>query len=170
MTTYTPHRTVPIAGLIAGELGRHHSSVWKVLQRHGFSRPQGTPREAAHRYEWPCPGDLLHMDTKRYARFERPGHTVEEGVTLGRVGPRPVGLPKRTLMANADWRPPGLDGVSFDIAVTHDSARMATRDNAVSLPPLPDPNSRRSLTSTHPRRFQTAYRTARTYAGCCRRP
>jgi transposase InsO family protein len=26
------------------------------------------------RYEWPCPGDLLHMDTARYARFERPGH------------------------------------------------------------------------------------------------
>ena len=30
----------------------------------------------ARRYEWPCPGDLLHMDTARYARFERPGHRV----------------------------------------------------------------------------------------------
>ena len=28
------------------------------------------------RYEWPCPGQLLHMDTKRLARFERPGHAV----------------------------------------------------------------------------------------------
>jgi transposase-like protein len=23
-------------------------------------------------YEWPCPGDLLHVDVSRYARFERP--------------------------------------------------------------------------------------------------
>ena len=28
------------------------------------------------RYEWPCPGDLLQMDTKRFARFSRPGHAV----------------------------------------------------------------------------------------------
>jgi transposase InsO family protein len=33
-------------------------------------------REEVVRYEWPCPGDLLHMDTARYARFERPGHRV----------------------------------------------------------------------------------------------
>jgi transposase InsO family protein len=33
-------------------------------------------KEPAHRYEWPCPGDLLHMDTSRYARFVRPGHRV----------------------------------------------------------------------------------------------
>ena len=30
----------------------------------------------ANRYEWPCPGDLLHMDSARYARFKRPGHAV----------------------------------------------------------------------------------------------
>jgi hypothetical protein len=34
------------------------------------------PRDSARRYEWPCPGDLLHIDTKRYARFLRPGHAV----------------------------------------------------------------------------------------------
>ncbi len=44
--------------------------------RHGISRPPRAPREEAQRYEWPCPGDLLHMDTSRYARFERPGHAV----------------------------------------------------------------------------------------------
>ena len=33
-------------------------------------------REAANRYEWPCPGDLLRMDTSEYARFQRPGHRV----------------------------------------------------------------------------------------------
>jgi transposase InsO family protein len=62
--------------LIAGRVGRHHSTVWKVLARHGLSRPERAPREEACRYEWPCPGDLLHMDTSRYARFERPGHAV----------------------------------------------------------------------------------------------
>jgi len=68
-----PHRQ---PRLIAGELEMAHQSVWKVLRRHGFSRVARTPREAARRYEWPCPGDLLHMDTKRYARFTRPGHAV----------------------------------------------------------------------------------------------
>jgi transposase InsO family protein len=62
--------------LVAGRVGRHHSTVWKVLARHGISRPPRAPREEARRYEWPCPGDLLHMDTSRYARFERPGHAV----------------------------------------------------------------------------------------------
>lgn len=56
---------------------RHpHSTVWKVLHRHGISRRAREPRDTARRYEWPCPGDLLHIDTKRYARFERPGHAM----------------------------------------------------------------------------------------------
>jgi transposase InsO family protein len=62
--------------LVAGTTGHPHSTVWKVLHRHGISRSQRRPRDAARRYEWPCPGDLLHMDTARYARFERPGHRV----------------------------------------------------------------------------------------------
>jgi transposase InsO family protein len=62
--------------LVAGATGHPHSTVWKVLHRHGISRLQPRPREAARRYEWPCPGELLHMDTARYARFERPGHRV----------------------------------------------------------------------------------------------
>jgi transposase InsO family protein len=62
--------------LVAGATGHPHSTVWKVLRRHGLSRVQRRPRDAARRYEWPCPGDLLHMDTARYARFKRPGHRV----------------------------------------------------------------------------------------------
>ena len=62
--------------LIAGVTGVPHQTVWKVLQRAGCSRRPKPPRETANRYEWPCPGDLLHMDTKRYARFTRPGHAV----------------------------------------------------------------------------------------------
>jgi transposase InsO family protein len=62
--------------LVAGATGFSHSTVWKVLRRFGLSRPARAPREPANRYEWPCPGDLLHMDVSRYARFLRPGHRV----------------------------------------------------------------------------------------------
>ena len=62
--------------LVAGVTGFAHSTVWKVLHRFGLSRPPRQEREPANRYEWPCPGDLLHMDTSRYARFLRPGHRV----------------------------------------------------------------------------------------------
>jgi transposase InsO family protein len=60
--------------LIAGATGQPHATVWKVLRRHGLSRRPRAPRDAANRYEWPCPGDLLHMDVCTYARFRRPGH------------------------------------------------------------------------------------------------
>jgi transposase InsO family protein len=62
--------------LVAGATGFAHSTVWKVLHRHGLSRRPRVEKEAANSYEWPCPGDLLHMDTSRYARFLRPGHRV----------------------------------------------------------------------------------------------
>jgi transposase len=62
--------------LVAAATGFAHSTVWKVLKRAGLSRPARPPREPAKSYEWPCPGDLLHMDVSRYARFERPGHAV----------------------------------------------------------------------------------------------
>ena len=62
--------------LVAGATGFCHSTVWKVLKRAGISRPPPPAREPANRYEWPCPGDLLHMDTSEYARFQRPGHRV----------------------------------------------------------------------------------------------
>jgi transposase InsO family protein len=62
--------------LVAGATGFAHSTVWKVLRRGGISRPPRPARDPANRYEWPCPGDLLHMDTSEYARFQRPGHRV----------------------------------------------------------------------------------------------
>lgn len=62
--------------LVAGATGFPHSTVWKVLQRAGLSRPPRAEREPARRYEWPCPGDLLHMDVSEYVRFKQPGHRV----------------------------------------------------------------------------------------------
>jgi transposase len=62
--------------LIASELGMAHATVSRCLRRRGVSRMPREPREAVRRFEWPCPGDLLQMDTKRLARFTRPGHKV----------------------------------------------------------------------------------------------
>jgi transposase InsO family protein len=62
--------------LIAGETGHPHATVWRTLRRAGISRPARGPREQPRLYEWPCPGDLLHIDSKRFVRFSRPGHAV----------------------------------------------------------------------------------------------
>jgi transposase InsO family protein len=66
--------------LIAGQTGVAHSTVHAILKRHGQSRPPRAPRERFVRYEWPCPGDLLHMDVKRYPRFTRPGPDFGGGI------------------------------------------------------------------------------------------
>jgi transposase InsO family protein len=62
--------------LLTVRTGHPHSTISKVLRRHGLSRPPRPAREPARRYEWPCPGDLLHMDATSYARFRRPGHAL----------------------------------------------------------------------------------------------
>lgn len=62
--------------LLASELGMHHATVWRCLKRRGCSRPPKPAPGEVRRFEWPCPGDLLQMDTKKLARFSRPGHKV----------------------------------------------------------------------------------------------
>jgi transposase InsO family protein len=62
--------------LIASEVELAHSTVHRALRRRGCSRRPRAPREVVVRYEWPCPGNLLHIDTKRFQRFTRPGHAV----------------------------------------------------------------------------------------------
>jgi transposase InsO family protein len=62
--------------VLADRLGYPHATVWKVLRRGGCSRPPAKQREPANRYEWPCPGDLLHVDWTTLARFAEPGHAV----------------------------------------------------------------------------------------------
>jgi transposase InsO family protein len=62
--------------LIASELGMAHATVSRCLKRRGMSRAPKAPKEEVRRFEWPCPGDLLQMDVKRFARFTTPGHRV----------------------------------------------------------------------------------------------
>ncbi len=62
--------------LIASELGMAHATVSRCLQRRQMSRLPRPARDPVQRYERPCPGDLVQMDTKRLGRFSRPGHAV----------------------------------------------------------------------------------------------
>jgi transposase InsO family protein len=62
--------------LIASELAIPHATVSRCLERRGLSRAPKPAKDEVRRFEWPCPGDLLQMDTKRFARFNRPGHAV----------------------------------------------------------------------------------------------
>jgi transposase InsO family protein len=61
---------------IADEIGRPHSTVHQVLRRGGCSRREPAERPPIIRYQWPCPGQLLHMDVKRFGKFTEPGHAV----------------------------------------------------------------------------------------------
>jgi transposase InsO family protein len=72
--------------------------------------PPGVDPGAREPYEWPCPGDLLHMDVSRYARFERPGHAV--------TGDRS--------QRSCDWTQPGTRvGYDYAHAVVDDHSRLA---------------------------------------------
>jgi hypothetical protein len=62
---------------IAAALSVSKSTVGRVLARAGLSRledPQ--PAEPVVRYEHAAPGDLLHIDTRKLGRIERPSHRV----------------------------------------------------------------------------------------------
>ena len=55
--------------------GRHRSTCWKVLKRHGVSRQRRTVRaQSTRRYEWTEAGALLHIDAFELPKFDRPGH------------------------------------------------------------------------------------------------
>jgi transposase InsO family protein len=58
------------------DISRPHSTVHQVLRRGGCSRRPRPKRPAVVRYQWPCPGQLLHMDVKKLGRFEAPGHAL----------------------------------------------------------------------------------------------
>ena len=96
--------------LVAAATGFAHSTVWKVLRRHGLSRRPPPEREPARRYEWPCPGDLLHMDVSRHARFLRPGHAVTGD---------------RSRRSRSWMRPETRVGYDYAHAIVDDHSRLA---------------------------------------------
>lgn len=70
-------------GRLAHICRRARSTIWKVLWRHGLSRRSQGPRPVTRRYEWARAGALIHLDTARLARFERPGHRTRGRVDAG---------------------------------------------------------------------------------------
>jgi transposase InsO family protein len=86
-----PHQTPPSAvtlirnlraqhGLPAWAIGRAlrlpRSTVSAWLRRLGLSRPPTLPPVPVQRYEWPAPGDLLHVDIKPLGRIDGVGHRI----------------------------------------------------------------------------------------------
>jgi len=62
---------------IAQSVGVSEATVSRVLARAGLSKLTDLePREPVQRYEHEKPGDLLHIDTKKLGRIERPSHRV----------------------------------------------------------------------------------------------
>ena len=87
----TPHITSPVRvtfirqlreqhGLPAWAIGRAlrmpRSTVGAWLRRLGLSQRPMAPSVPIQRYEWPHPGDLLHVDIKPLGRFRRVGHRI----------------------------------------------------------------------------------------------
>jgi transposase InsO family protein len=57
---------------IAGHLGLHSSTVWRVLKRYGISKLRHLDpglAEPVVRYEATTPGELAHIDVKRFTRI-----------------------------------------------------------------------------------------------------
>lgn len=54
-------------------LGIAASTIYAVLRRFGISRLKKRDHEPVIRYEWPYPGDLLHLDVKKLGRIPRGG-------------------------------------------------------------------------------------------------
>jgi iron complex outermembrane recepter protein len=55
-------------------------------------------------------------------------------VDAGRIGPKPVGQPDRSLRFNVFYRLPIPEGLSFDAGILHVGERNASSDNRISAP------------------------------------
>ena len=65
------------AAEIASRLGLARSTVAAELARLGLGQLAALePKAPIRRYQRRRPGDLVHLDIKRLARFDKPGHRV----------------------------------------------------------------------------------------------
>ncbi|MCP9773900.1 IS481 family transposase [Synechococcus sp. Tobar12-5m-g] len=62
---------------IARALQAPLSTVGRVMNTLGLGRLKNLePKVPVRRYQWERPGDMIHVDTKQLARFERVGHRI----------------------------------------------------------------------------------------------
>jgi transposase InsO family protein len=110
---------------IAGRLGMHRSTAHRVLRR--YSEPRlatldlatGQPirKQPVRRYEWPHPGDLVHVDIKKLGRIPDGGGHRLVGRTQGnRNRARTPGVSR--------GRHPGI-GYSYIHSAVDDHSRLA---------------------------------------------
>jgi len=69
---------------LAWKLRIARSTIYSVLRRAGLSRLKTRSAEAAVRYEWPRPGDLVHLDIKKLGRIGQGGGKRAHGPGPGR--------------------------------------------------------------------------------------
>jgi len=70
---------------IARLLQAPFSTVARALSRLGLGRLRNLePKPPVQRYEWERPGDLIHIDVKSLARFQKVGHRITGDRQLGR--------------------------------------------------------------------------------------
>jgi len=76
---------------IAKQLQLARPTVARALVRNGLSRLRFLePPQPVNRYQWPNPGDLIHLDIKKLGRFDRVGHRIT-GSKAGIYRPRGAG-------------------------------------------------------------------------------
>lgn len=61
---------------ISRVVGVPTSTVGAWLRQLGLNRPPVVPPPPGQRYEWPRPGDLIHLDVKPLGRFRQIGHPI----------------------------------------------------------------------------------------------
>jgi len=69
---------------LAWKLRIARSTIYSVLRRVGLSRLKTRNTETIVRYEWPCPGDLVHLDIKKLGRIGQGGGKRFRGPGPGR--------------------------------------------------------------------------------------
>jgi hypothetical protein len=67
--------------------GRHRSTIWKVLARHGVSGRRPSTRQTFRRFEWSQPGALVHIDAYKGAQVRCSGPS-RRAAGLPRAHPR----------------------------------------------------------------------------------
>ena len=68
---------------LAWKLRVARSTIYSVLRRSGLNRLKTRSIEKAVRYEWPCPGDLIHLDIKKLGRIGQGGGKRVRGQVSG---------------------------------------------------------------------------------------
>ncbi len=76
---------------IADQTGLSHSTVGRILMRHGLNRWRDLePAKPVIRYERDRPGEIIHIDIKKLGKFNRVGHRIT-GDRHGQSSARGIG-------------------------------------------------------------------------------